>query len=211
MKSIVIAALFASTNAVKLEWPSVARCNPGQISTDSWPCDDNSKGPHHLDGTQVQIPFFSPSMELEFRPPNPGHPLLDATQDRSPPIHGHVTTTPRDLTISMVPRFRLMVLIPFSSPLMVLESRPPNPGHPLLDATQDRSPPIHGHVTTTPRVHITLMEPSFNWSTDHQSSASTQSPPTQSAATGTISMRPTPETSQRRVVSLASPQPSLFR
>merc|ERR1740139_102053 len=55
MKSIVIAALFASTNAVKLEWPSVARCNPGQISTDSWPCDDNSKGPHHLDGTQVQI------------------------------------------------------------------------------------------------------------------------------------------------------------
>merc|ERR1712127_682498 len=139
-------------------------------------------------------------MELEFRPPNPGHPLLDATQDRSPPIHGHVTTTPRDLTISMVPRFRLMVLIPFSSPLMELESRPPNPGHPLLDATQDRSPPIHGHVTTTPRVHITLMEPSFNWSTDHQSSA-----------TGTISMRPTPETSQRRVVSLASPQPNLFR
>merc|ERR1711934_165685 len=55
MKSFVIAALFASTNAVKLEWPSVARCNPGQISTDSWPCDDNSKGPHHLDGTQVQI------------------------------------------------------------------------------------------------------------------------------------------------------------
>merc|ERR1711934_1101419 len=55
MKSFVIAALFASTNAVKLEWPSVARCNPGQISTDSWPCDDNSKGPHHLDGTQVQL------------------------------------------------------------------------------------------------------------------------------------------------------------
>ena len=55
MKSIVIAALFASTNAVKLEWPSVARCAPGQISTDSWPCDDNSKGPHHLDGTQVQL------------------------------------------------------------------------------------------------------------------------------------------------------------
>ena len=55
MKSIVIAALFASSNAVKLEWPSVARCAPGQISTDSWPCDDNSKGPHHLDGTQVQL------------------------------------------------------------------------------------------------------------------------------------------------------------
>lgn len=57
MRSIVIAALFASTQAVKLDenWPSVARCNPGQISTDSWPCDDNSKGPHHLDGTQVQL------------------------------------------------------------------------------------------------------------------------------------------------------------
>merc|ERR1711865_579332 len=86
------------------------------------------------------IPFFSPSMELEFRPPNPGHLLPDATQDRSPPTPGHVMTTPRVLIISMVPRFRLMVLIPFSSPLMELESRPPNPGHPLLDATQDRPP-----------------------------------------------------------------------
>jgi len=43
-------------------WPSVARCAPGQISTDYHPCDDNSKGPHHLDGTQVQL-------DAEFRPP----------------------------------------------------------------------------------------------------------------------------------------------
>ena len=57
MKSQVIAALFASTQAVKINnaWPSVARCAPGQISTDWAACDDNSKGPHHLDGTQVQI------------------------------------------------------------------------------------------------------------------------------------------------------------
>jgi hypothetical protein len=51
MKSAVIAALLATTQAVKIEWPSVARCAPGQMSTDEWHCDDNSKGPHHLDNT----------------------------------------------------------------------------------------------------------------------------------------------------------------
>merc|ERR1719201_547350 len=72
MKSFVIAALFASTNAVKLEWPSVARCNPGQISTDSWPCDDNSKGPHHLDGTQLQLEYRPP---IKCFDPTTGNPI----------------------------------------------------------------------------------------------------------------------------------------
>jgi len=33
------------------QWPSVARCAPGQMSTDEWHCDDNSKGPHNIDNT----------------------------------------------------------------------------------------------------------------------------------------------------------------
>jgi len=62
MRSIAIAALLATASAVKLSWPSVARCAPGQISTDFHPCDDNSKGPHHLDGTQVQLDAEWPSV-----------------------------------------------------------------------------------------------------------------------------------------------------
>lgn len=51
MRSIIIAALFASVKASDGYWPSVARCKPGQISKDSNPCDDYSKGPNALDGT----------------------------------------------------------------------------------------------------------------------------------------------------------------
>merc|ERR1719424_2638543 len=118
MKSIVIAALFASTNAVKLEWPSVARCAPGQISTDFHPCDDNSKGPHHLDGTQVQ---------------------LDALQDRFPLTRLPAMITLRDHTTSMEPLSRLIAAMSFSSVLTVLDSRSPRTGHQSPDATQDRS------------------------------------------------------------------------
>ena len=53
MKTNIILALIASTQAVKLHqnWPSVARCRPGQVSTDSQPCDHNNNSNHPLDGT----------------------------------------------------------------------------------------------------------------------------------------------------------------
>ena len=62
MKTFVVAALLASAQAVKLNWPSVARCAPGQVSSDSNACDHNSKGPHPLDGTAVQLEEQWPSV-----------------------------------------------------------------------------------------------------------------------------------------------------
>merc|ERR1719263_1065078 len=49
MRSFVIAIFLASTSAVRMTWPSVARCPEGQESTDEWACDNNAKGPHSLD------------------------------------------------------------------------------------------------------------------------------------------------------------------
>ena len=57
-----IALLLASTQAVKLSWPSVARCAPGQVSTDSSPCDHNNNGVHPLDGTTLQLTEQWPSV-----------------------------------------------------------------------------------------------------------------------------------------------------
>ena len=37
------------------QWPSVARCTAGQVSTDSFPCDHNNNMEHPHDGTAVQI------------------------------------------------------------------------------------------------------------------------------------------------------------
>ena len=44
MKSFVLAALIASASAVKLSWPSVARCGAGTTPTDFEECDDLNKG-----------------------------------------------------------------------------------------------------------------------------------------------------------------------
>ena len=46
MKSFVYTALVGSITAIQLQnqWPSVARCKPGQISTDFEACDHNNKG-----------------------------------------------------------------------------------------------------------------------------------------------------------------------
>jgi len=64
MRASAITLLLSSAQAVRIEkqWPSVARCQPGQISTDWNACDDNSKGPHHLDGTQVLLSNAWPSV-----------------------------------------------------------------------------------------------------------------------------------------------------
>lgn len=37
------------------QWPSVARCTAGQVSTDSFPCDHNNTMQHPHDGTAVQV------------------------------------------------------------------------------------------------------------------------------------------------------------
>ena len=46
MKSFALIALLGCAAAVQLnnEWPSVARCKSGQISTDFEACDDLNKG-----------------------------------------------------------------------------------------------------------------------------------------------------------------------
>lgn len=59
------------------------------MSTDYHPCDDNSKGPHYLDGTQVQL-------HAEYRPPikckdpNTGNPIScdwnDIDESNSAPL-----------------------------------------------------------------------------------------------------------------------------
>ena len=62
MKAYLFAALLASTSAVKLQWPSVARCEPGHISSDSDACDHNNNMEHAHDGTAVQIVESWPSV-----------------------------------------------------------------------------------------------------------------------------------------------------
>ena len=46
MKSIALTALLGCASAVQLnnQWPSVARCKAGQISTDFEACDDLNSG-----------------------------------------------------------------------------------------------------------------------------------------------------------------------
>ena len=61
MKTQILVALIASTQAIQLHssWESVARCKPGQVSSDSKPCDNNSSGAHNLDGTTIQTKWES--------------------------------------------------------------------------------------------------------------------------------------------------------
>ena len=47
------ALLLANASAVKMSWPSVARCAEGQRSDDLDACDHNSKNGEQLDGTRV--------------------------------------------------------------------------------------------------------------------------------------------------------------
>jgi hypothetical protein len=62
--TLVIAALVATSGAVKLDkqWPSVARCKPGQVSYDHDACDNWNQGPNTLDGTAVQTHSEWPSV-----------------------------------------------------------------------------------------------------------------------------------------------------
>merc|ERR550514_2136080 len=68
MRSFVIAIMLASATAIKIEhrWPSVARCADGTTeSSDEYPCDHNSKGPHSLNnptGSFVQLKQQWPSV-----------------------------------------------------------------------------------------------------------------------------------------------------
>ena len=62
MRAFVLAALFASASAVKLnsEWPSVARCGEGNnnaISSDDFACDHNSKNPTVVEGSLTDDRF----------------------------------------------------------------------------------------------------------------------------------------------------------
>ena len=56
------------------------------------------------------------------------------------------------------------------------------------------------HTSWSSSCSLSLMEPNFNWSTDHQSNARSDLTKTQSPATGTILMRTTTLLSQRRAV-----------
>ena len=53
MKAAILLIANVSAIALRAEWPSVARCNPGQVSSNSSPCDNNNKGPNALDGTSL--------------------------------------------------------------------------------------------------------------------------------------------------------------
>ena len=59
MKTAIFFLLAASTQAMRLQWESVARCVPGQISSDSKPCDHDNHTPHNLDGTTIQTNWES--------------------------------------------------------------------------------------------------------------------------------------------------------
>ena len=53
--TFAIAAFLANVSAIRIskEWPSVARCTSGQVSTDSFPCDHNNNMEHPHNGTAV--------------------------------------------------------------------------------------------------------------------------------------------------------------
>ena len=72
MRAFVIATLFASASAVKLnaEWPSVAKCGEGQngaVSSDDFACDHNSKNPTVVDGsvTDHRFQYANPGYETQ--------------------------------------------------------------------------------------------------------------------------------------------------
>ena len=53
MRTLIIAALFASAQAMRLQWPSVARCADGKPSTNTNKCDNLGAGPWPLDPSFV--------------------------------------------------------------------------------------------------------------------------------------------------------------
>lgn len=57
MKSFIIAALVATSSAIKVrqmeQWPSVARCNGKHISSDIDPCDHDNHMAHRHDQVVV--------------------------------------------------------------------------------------------------------------------------------------------------------------
>ena len=55
MRTLIIVALLAvSAQAIKIQWPSVARCPDGTPSRDSNKCDNNGQGPWPLDPSFAQ-------------------------------------------------------------------------------------------------------------------------------------------------------------
>ena len=97
MKCTIIAALFACTNAVTLrqmsgaEWPSVARCNAGDVSKDSAPCDHDNRMEHPHDGTVLQTAQQWPSVARC----NAG----DVSKDSAPCDHDNRMEHPHDGTV----------------------------------------------------------------------------------------------------------------
>merc|ERR1712046_135376 len=82
MRAFVIAALFASASAVKLnaEWPSVARCengNNGPVSSDEFACDNNSKNPTVVDGSLT---------DPRYQSSNPGYETQVQTSSEWPSV-----------------------------------------------------------------------------------------------------------------------------
>ena len=62
MKAYVLVALLATSQAVKLNWPSVAKCTGDHISSDSNACDHDNRMEHAHDGTTLQIGEQWPSV-----------------------------------------------------------------------------------------------------------------------------------------------------
>ena len=82
--------LVASASALKLnsQWPSVARCNSGDVSTDSHACDHNNNMEHPHDGTTLQISFRPPIKCIDPIHGNPiscDHDDIDSTNDQPLP------------------------------------------------------------------------------------------------------------------------------
>ena len=66
------------------QWPSVARCNPGQVSKDSAPCDHDNRMPHPHDGTVVQLSYRPPIKCIDPATNNPISCDYDDISDYSP-------------------------------------------------------------------------------------------------------------------------------
>ena len=95
MKSTLAIALFlGAASAFKLEWPSVARCKPGQKSYDSNPCDHNNNSEHPHDGTVLQMDAEWPSVARC----KPGQKSYDS----NPCDHNNNSEHPHDGTVLQV-------------------------------------------------------------------------------------------------------------
>ena len=68
MRTLIIAALFASAQAMRLQWPSVARCPDGTPSTNTNKCDNLGQGPWPLDPSFVMSEESLQDQELESWP-----------------------------------------------------------------------------------------------------------------------------------------------